>query len=208
MSISGIHTYKFVIPDTKRKQNIFLVFLKYGPSSHDFNKLVIKAKKYFFLNFCFVWKYDMKFLISLRDLVVCKKTIFFFYVFLYIFCNIYEKIRYFNTDVVFLSKFVRKIHVKIINFLKGFLKNFFFVFYLIYNIIYYYYIIIIYCVGTSPVTWAKPTLVEPRLAQNKLGRVQLERVGPAESPTKPFSFYRARPSPTQETINWLLCWAQ
>jgi hypothetical protein len=35
--------YKFVIPDTKRKQNIFL-FLKYWSSSCDFNKLVIKAK--------------------------------------------------------------------------------------------------------------------------------------------------------------------
>ena len=43
--ISGIRlTYKFVIPNTKRKQNIFLIFLKYGPSSHDFNKLVIKAQ--------------------------------------------------------------------------------------------------------------------------------------------------------------------
>ena len=33
---------------------IFLEFLKYWPSSHDFNKLVIKAKmhaKTFFLNF-------------------------------------------------------------------------------------------------------------------------------------------------------------
>ena len=37
-------TYKFVIPDTKRKQNIFLVFLKYEPSSHGFKKLVIKAQ--------------------------------------------------------------------------------------------------------------------------------------------------------------------
>jgi len=37
-------TYKFIIPDIKRKQNIFWVFLKYWPSSHDFNKLVIKDK--------------------------------------------------------------------------------------------------------------------------------------------------------------------
>jgi hypothetical protein len=48
--------YKFVIPDTKTKQNIFFGFLKYWPSSRDFNKLVIKtkihAKKFFFLNFC------------------------------------------------------------------------------------------------------------------------------------------------------------
>jgi ubiquitin-protein ligase len=43
--ISGVRfTYKFVIPDIKRKQNIFLsVFLKYWPSSCDLNKLVIKA---------------------------------------------------------------------------------------------------------------------------------------------------------------------
>jgi hypothetical protein len=44
--ISGIRfTYKFIIQDIKTKQNIFfLVFLKYWLSSHDFNKLVIKAK--------------------------------------------------------------------------------------------------------------------------------------------------------------------
>ena len=43
--ISRIHlTYKFVILDTKRKQNIFLVFLKYRLNSHDFNKLVIKTE--------------------------------------------------------------------------------------------------------------------------------------------------------------------
>jgi len=43
--ISGIYfMYKFVIPYTKRKQNIFLKILKYWSSSHSFNKLVIKAK--------------------------------------------------------------------------------------------------------------------------------------------------------------------
>ena len=36
--------YKFVIPDTKTKQNIFLKILKYQSNSCDFNKLVIKAK--------------------------------------------------------------------------------------------------------------------------------------------------------------------
>jgi hypothetical protein len=36
--------YKFIFPDTKRKQNIFWVFLKYWPSFHGFNKLVIKVK--------------------------------------------------------------------------------------------------------------------------------------------------------------------
>jgi hypothetical protein len=44
-SISGIcFTYKFIIPDIKRKQIIFLELLKYWLSSRDFNKLVIKAK--------------------------------------------------------------------------------------------------------------------------------------------------------------------
>ena len=36
--------YKFVIPYTKRRQKDFLEFLKYWPSSHGLNKLVIKAK--------------------------------------------------------------------------------------------------------------------------------------------------------------------
>ena len=36
--------YKFVIPNTKRRQKDFLEFLKYWPSSHGLNKLVIKAK--------------------------------------------------------------------------------------------------------------------------------------------------------------------
>jgi hypothetical protein len=35
--------YKFIISCIKQKQNIFS-FLKYRPSSHDFNKLVIKFK--------------------------------------------------------------------------------------------------------------------------------------------------------------------
>jgi hypothetical protein len=36
--ISGIHfTYKFIILDTKEKQNSFGVFLKYWLSSHGFN---------------------------------------------------------------------------------------------------------------------------------------------------------------------------
>jgi hypothetical protein len=59
-SISGIcFTYKFVIPDIKRKQNNFLEFLKYWPSSRDFNKLVIKAKmhaKTFFLKFSLLYE--------------------------------------------------------------------------------------------------------------------------------------------------------
>ena len=37
-------TYKFIIPNTKGGQKDFLEFLKYWPSSHGLNKLVIKAK--------------------------------------------------------------------------------------------------------------------------------------------------------------------
>ena len=37
--------YKFIIPHTKRRpKEFFLEFLKYWPSSHGLNKLVIKAK--------------------------------------------------------------------------------------------------------------------------------------------------------------------
>jgi hypothetical protein len=58
--ISGIRfTCKFVIPDIKRKQNNFFEFLKYWPSSRDFNKLVIKAKmhaKTFFLKFSLLYE--------------------------------------------------------------------------------------------------------------------------------------------------------
>ena len=44
--IFGIRlTYKIITPNTKRKkQKDFLEFLKYWPSSHGLNKLVIKAK--------------------------------------------------------------------------------------------------------------------------------------------------------------------
>ena len=39
--ISGVlFTYKFVIPDIKRKQKFVMGVLKYWPSSRDFNKLV------------------------------------------------------------------------------------------------------------------------------------------------------------------------
>jgi len=53
--ISGIRfTYKFVIPDIKTKQKyFFLIFLKYWPSSHDFNKLVIKAKMHAQITYIF-----------------------------------------------------------------------------------------------------------------------------------------------------------
>ena len=72
-------TYKFVIPDTKTKQNIFLKFLKYWPNSHDFNKLVIKAKmhpKIYFLKFSLLYENTIWFL-ALRNLTVCMKQIFF-----------------------------------------------------------------------------------------------------------------------------------
>ena len=55
--ISGIRLmYKIVTLDIKREQHNFFEFLKYWPSSHDFNKLVIKDKMhaYFFLKFSFV----------------------------------------------------------------------------------------------------------------------------------------------------------
>ena len=43
--ISGIRsTYKFIIPNTKRRPKDFLEFLKYWSTSHGLNKLVIKAK--------------------------------------------------------------------------------------------------------------------------------------------------------------------
>ena len=83
--ISGLRfTYNFVIPNIKTKQNIFVFdFLKYWPSSHDFNKLVIKAKMHakiilFFLSFlcCIKIRYDF---LALRDLAVCMKTKVFFF---------------------------------------------------------------------------------------------------------------------------------
>jgi hypothetical protein len=53
-------TYKFIIPDIKRKQNIFFgFFFKYWPSSHGSNKLVIKAKmhaKTYFIYIFFLYK--------------------------------------------------------------------------------------------------------------------------------------------------------
>ena len=51
---SGIRfTYKFVIPYTKRGQKDFLEFLKYWPSSHGLNKLVIKPKCMLIHIYCF-----------------------------------------------------------------------------------------------------------------------------------------------------------
>jgi hypothetical protein len=77
--------YKFIIQDTKRKQNIFGVFLKYWPSSH--NKLVIKAKMHAKTNIFWsfvVWKYDMVFFLIFERLsrVYENKIFFLFYNFL------------------------------------------------------------------------------------------------------------------------------
>ena len=49
-------TYKFIIPDIKRKQNFFFgFFFKYWPSSHGSNKLVIKAKMHAKTYFIFLY---------------------------------------------------------------------------------------------------------------------------------------------------------
>ena len=38
--------YKFIIPNTKRKQKDFLEFLKYWPSPHGLNKAKMHANTY------------------------------------------------------------------------------------------------------------------------------------------------------------------
>ena len=87
--ISGIRfTYKFVIPYIKTKQNIFFwfFFLNNGQSSHDFNKLVIKAKMhdkiyvYFFWSFlcCIKMQYDF---LGFERLGRMHKNIFFLFSF-------------------------------------------------------------------------------------------------------------------------------
>jgi hypothetical protein len=79
--ISGIYfTYKFIISYTKRKQNIFLVFLKYWFSSHVFIKLVIKAEmhaKHVFLNFFCYMKIQYDFFIFERLGWMHEKKIYF-----------------------------------------------------------------------------------------------------------------------------------
>jgi len=59
--ISGIRfTYKFVIQILKEDKKIFLQFLKYWPSSHGSNKLVVTAKvhinTYIFLKFSLLYE--------------------------------------------------------------------------------------------------------------------------------------------------------
>jgi hypothetical protein len=63
-----------------------LEFLKYWPSSRDFNKLVIKAKMHantYFWNFLYCMKIqsDLFFLLFLRDLAICMKKKQFFLMF-------------------------------------------------------------------------------------------------------------------------------
>jgi hypothetical protein len=59
--ISGIRfTYKFIIQILKEDKRIFLEFLKYWPSSHGSNKLVVTAKvhtnTYIFLKFSLLYE--------------------------------------------------------------------------------------------------------------------------------------------------------
>jgi hypothetical protein len=100
--ISGIYfTYKFIIPYTKRKQNIFSVFLKYWLSFHVFIKLVIKAEmhaKHVFLNFFCYMKIQYDFFIFERLGWMHEKKYIFFYIMC--FCNISKKTGYFNTEFI------------------------------------------------------------------------------------------------------------
>ena len=67
-------TYKFVIPNTNRGQKYFLEFLKYWPSSHGLNKLVIKAKMH--VNTYIVLKFSL--LYEKDDVII------FIYIYIYI----------------------------------------------------------------------------------------------------------------------------
>ena len=63
-----------------------MAFLKYWPSSRDFNKLVIKAKMHANINFWtfVVWKYDMFFYIFFERLGrMHKNSTFYFYIFIF-----------------------------------------------------------------------------------------------------------------------------
>jgi hypothetical protein len=81
-----------------------LVFLKYWPSSHYFNKLVIKTKihaKTYIFWICFVWKYNMIFFFYLWETwSYALKQYFFCFI---IFCNVSTKTGYFNTGFVSLQ---------------------------------------------------------------------------------------------------------
>ena len=85
--ISGIHfTYKFVISDTKTKQNkIFVVFWNFGQCSLDFNKLVIKAKMHAKTLFSVVWKTTIWFFSFETFGRMHEKYFFFFSKFFFVF---------------------------------------------------------------------------------------------------------------------------
>jgi len=92
-------TYKIVTPYIKRKQNNFFGIFEILASSHDFNKLVIKAKMHAktFIFFFMKIQYDF-FIIFLERLGrMHENKIFFIYLF------IFTKIRYFNTGFVSLQ---------------------------------------------------------------------------------------------------------
>jgi hypothetical protein len=83
-------TYKFIILDIKRKQNIFFgFFFKYWPSSHGSNKLVIKAKMhdktYFKFFYFFLYKKKWYFQGALTASSHCYYFLDFFLIFCFIF---------------------------------------------------------------------------------------------------------------------------
>ena len=113
--------------------------LKYWPSYRDFNKLVIKAKMrantYFeFLFFVYIYIYiyiyiymKIKYDIFLRDLVVCMKTNYFIYLFIYVL----PKTGYFNTKLLSLQyKNTNRCWLKYRKKNHRFLKHLFLFFYL------------------------------------------------------------------------------
>ena len=76
-------TYKFIIPDIKRKQNFFFgFFLNIGLVLMALINLLLKPKcmlkhiLYFYI--FFIRKNDIIFFLSWRDLAVCMKTKYFF----------------------------------------------------------------------------------------------------------------------------------
>jgi hypothetical protein len=88
-----------------------LEFLKYWPSSRDFNKLVIKAKMhakthFFFEVFFVVWKYDV--ILFFVRLGRMHKNIFLFFKTSFFFLKVLTKTRYFNIGFCIFSN-IKKI---------------------------------------------------------------------------------------------------
>ena len=102
--------YKLVIPYTKRGQKDFLEFLKYWPSSHGLNKLVIKPKCMLIHIYCFgnflccvkIGCYNIYIYIYLERLgrMHENKTFVFCN---YVFFDVLTKTGYFNTEFVSLQ---------------------------------------------------------------------------------------------------------